>query len=92
MGGAAAGLGQVRRSASGLRVLLARGSYAGPQRRGNGGPGGRGILLVTPGFLTDIAGLLLLVPSIRAWAARRFAGVLRRQYREVWERLRLSEL
>lgn len=29
-----------------------------------------GILLVTPGFLTDAAGLLLLVPAVRRWIRR----------------------
>lgn len=37
-----------------------------------------GILLVTPGILTDAAGLLLLLPPVRRrvvrWARRRFAG------------------
>lgn len=26
-----------------------------------------GVVLVTPGFMTDIVGLLLLVPTVRAW-------------------------
>lgn len=30
-----------------------------------------GILLVVPGFLTDLVGLLLLVPQIRSWVAWR---------------------
>ena len=92
VGGAVAGFGQVRRAAAGLRVLLAKGSYAGPQVAEMTCLMTAGILLVTPGFLTDIAGLLLLVPSVRAWAVRRFARLLKRQYGDVWERLRLSEL
>jgi UPF0716 protein FxsA len=92
VGGAVAGLGQIRRSAAGLRALLAKGSYAGPQVAEMASLAAAGILLVTPGFLTDIAGLLLLVPSIRVWAVRRFASLLKKRYRDVWERLRLSEL
>jgi UPF0716 protein FxsA len=92
VGGAAAGLGQVRRAASGLRALLAKGSYAGPQLAEMASLMAAGILLVTPGFLTDIAGLLLLVPSVRVRAARWFARFMRRQDNEVWERLRLSQL
>jgi UPF0716 protein FxsA len=29
------------------------------------------VLLITPGFLTDVVGFLLLVPRVRAWAAAR---------------------
>jgi len=92
VGGALAGLGQVRRIASELRALLARGSYAGPQLVHVAGLMAAAILLVTPGFLTDIAGFLLLVPSLRVWAGRRFAAVLRKQSREVYDRLGLSAL
>jgi UPF0716 protein FxsA len=35
-----------------------------------------GILLLTPGFLTDIAGYLLLIPPVRDWAARRLRHYL----------------
>ncbi len=36
-----------------------------------------GLLLLTPGFLTDSIGLSLLVPPVRAWIARRLAGRIR---------------
>ncbi len=36
-----------------------------------------GILLLTPGFLTDALGLLLLLPPVRAAMFRRAAGTLR---------------
>lgn len=31
-----------------------------------------GVLLIVPGFITDAAGLILLLPPVRAWIARRF--------------------
>jgi UPF0716 protein FxsA len=37
-----------------------------------------GILLVTPGFLTDTAGLLLMVPAVRRWLRRRLRQALER--------------
>jgi UPF0716 protein FxsA len=92
VGGVLAGLGQARRIASELRALLARGSYAGPQLVHVAGLMAAAILLVTPGFLTDIAGFLLLVPSLRVWAGRRLAAVLKKQSSEVYDRLRLSTL
>ncbi len=92
VGGALAGLRQARRIASDLRAVLARGSYAGPQLVHTAGLAAAAILLVTPGFLTDVAGFLLLVPSLRAWAGRRFAAVLRRQHPDVYDRLRLSAI
>lgn len=33
-----------------------------------------GVFLLTPGFLTDAIGLLLLVPPVRAWLFKRFAA------------------
>jgi UPF0716 protein FxsA len=90
--GAFAGMAQARRLAPVLRTILARGSYAGPQLLDAAGLAAAAILLVTPGFLTDIAGFLLLVPSLRVWAGRRLASVLKKQYRDVYDRLRLSSL
>ena len=40
-----------------------------------------GALLLTPGFLTDAAGYLLLIPPVRAWAGRRLRDYLMRQLR-----------
>lgn len=33
-----------------------------------------GVLLLTPGFLTDAVGLLLLIPPVRGWIFRRMAA------------------
>jgi UPF0716 protein FxsA len=90
--GAMAGLGQVRRTVSALRELLARGSYAGPQLVDLAGLMVAAILLVTPGFITDVAGYLLLIPPLRVRVGRRFAALMRRQYRGVYDRLKLSTL
>src|SRR4051812_35110795 len=38
-----------------------------------------GLLLVVPGFLTGLAGLLLLIPAVRHRAGRRVASVLTRR-------------
>lgn len=38
-----------------------------------------GVVLVTPGILTDLAGFALLVPPIRRWVARRATASLNRR-------------
>lgn len=38
-----------------------------------------GALLLTPGFLTDVVGLLLLIPPTRSWARRLVLVVLKRR-------------
>jgi UPF0716 family protein affecting phage T7 exclusion len=50
------------------------------------------LLLITPGFVTDAAGFLLLVPSLRAWLGRRIAVMLKTRVRDVYDRLKLSAL
>lgn len=49
-----------------------------------------GILLITPGFLTDLAGFLLLVPAVRLWAGRRAAALLKLRAPRLYARLGLS--
>ena len=51
-----------------------------------------GILLITPGFLTDLAGLLLLVPAVRLRAGRRAAALLKDRAPRLYARLGLSAL
>ncbi|WP_330329356.1 FxsA family protein [Streptomyces sp. NBC_00536] len=38
-----------------------------------------GLLLILPGLISDVAGLLLLLPPVRAWIGRRAAGSLERK-------------
>ncbi|WP_405703967.1 MULTISPECIES: FxsA family membrane protein [unclassified Streptomyces] len=38
-----------------------------------------GLLLILPGLLSDVAGLLCLLPPVRAWIGRRVAGSLERK-------------
>ena len=38
-----------------------------------------GILLIFPGFITDLLGAALLLPAVRRWAAAKFATLARRR-------------
>ena len=68
VGGAFAGIMQVRRLAASARTAPS------PEVAGLAAAA---VLLITPGFLTDVLGLLLLVPAIRHWAGERAATSLR---------------
>lgn len=51
-----------------------------------------GVFLVTPGFLTDVLGYLLLVPSLRNLLSRALARKMDRGLRDFYDFLRLREL
>ncbi|MGA2639683.1 MAG: FxsA family protein [Spirochaetia bacterium] len=90
--GAFVGLFQARRAAACLRAALARGSHPGRDAVDMAGLLASALLLITPGFVTDAAGFLLLVPSLRAWLGRRIAVMLKTRVRDVYDRLKLSAL
>jgi UPF0716 protein FxsA len=45
-----------------------------------------GILLIFPGFITDVAGAALLLPAIRRWVAARLAKLARNRRRSQRDR------
>jgi UPF0716 protein FxsA len=86
VGGAFVGIAQARRIAAHLK------SVSGSPRATVEMAGllVAGLLLVTPGFLTDLAGFLLLVPALRLKAGRRAAAMLRERAPTLYVRLGLS--
>ena len=90
--GVCVGISQARQAASRLRAALAGGQYPGKDAADLGGLLVSSALLITPGFVTDAVGFLLLVPSLRAWVGRRLASVLKVHVRDVYDRLKLSSL
>ncbi len=90
--GALVGVVQIRRAAVSLRAALARGSHPGRDAVDMAGLLASALLLITPGFVTDAAGFLLLVPSLRGWIGKRIAESLRTRARDIYDRLRLSDL
>jgi len=56
-----------------MHDAVARGGLSGLQAGGDAFLSvAAGVLLIVPGFITDAAGLILLLPPVRAWIARRF--------------------
>jgi UPF0716 protein FxsA len=51
-----------------------------------------GVFLVTPGFLTDVLGYLMLVPSLRDVLGRAVARKMDRSLKDIYDYLRLREL
>lgn len=82
------GVGALLARTQGLQVLvqirerLRAGQVPADEMMGGGLIVAGGLLLVTPGLLTDLAGLALLVPSVRARAVERVKGFLRRKIEE----------
>ncbi|MET9322070.1 FxsA family membrane protein [Streptomyces sp. NPDC003038] len=62
-----------------------QGQQPAPQRpgQGNGLTMLAGLLLMMPGLLSDVAGLLCLLPPVRAWIGRRAARSLERRMASV---------
>jgi UPF0716 protein FxsA len=90
--GALVVVGQLRRARARLRAKLAARKYPGAEYVELAGLFVSAVLLITPGFITDLLGFLLLIPALRAAAGRLIVGKLARSFPEVYENLRLSAL
>lgn len=87
-----AGVGAWLAARQGRKAWQALAEVAASGRTRTGGGGGQladaalvplgGLLLVVPGFLTDIVGVLLLVPVTRTFARRLVGWVVNRQVRQ----------
>ncbi|MEU6894370.1 FxsA family membrane protein [Streptomyces sp. NPDC046557] len=75
-----AGRRAFRKLAAGFQQAQ-QGAAPAPQQPGGGNAliMAAGLLLILPGLLSDVAGLLLLVPPVRALVARRFTRSLERR-------------
>lgn len=75
-----------------LRGKIRGGQYPGAEMADLLGILVAGVFLVTPGFITDVLGYLLLVPVLRTVLARALAKKLDRGMRDFSNYLRLREL
>jgi len=85
-------VGQIRRTLDRLRAKIRQSQYPGREFVDLAGILVSSVLLLTPGFLTDFAGFLLLIPFFREALGRAIAKRLDKSFKEVYEYLRLYDL
>jgi UPF0716 family protein affecting phage T7 exclusion len=85
-------LSQARRTEARLRELAHAGAWPGRELADCTGLLVAAVLLITPGFITDCAGLVLLVPSLRKKAGKLLSASLSTKFRELYDQLSLSRL
>ena len=90
--GAFIALDQARRGVAHLRQRLSEGRDTARELGELAALLVAAVCLITPGFLTDIVGYVLLVPGIRRSVSRRFARLVEKHDKEIYDRLRLSSL
>jgi UPF0716 protein FxsA len=83
---------QVRTTLERLRARIRRNEYPGREFMDLAGILVGGLLLLTPGFITDFFGFLLFLPFFRRAIGGAITHRLDRSLREVYEYLRLEEL
>lgn len=87
--GALLALGQVQRTWVKLREKIRTEEYPGREFTDLAGVLAGGLLLVTPGFITDLFGYCLMIPIFREALGRAIVKKLGRSFRDVYEYLRL---
>ena len=87
--GALLALGQVQRTQAKLRAKIRKGGYPGREFADLAGMLAGGLLLITPGFITDLLGYGLMVPFFREALGKAIVKKLDRSFRDVYEYLRL---
>ena len=88
--GALVALGQVQRTQGKLREKIRRGEYPGREFADLAGMVAGGLLLVTPGFITDLIGYGLMIPFFREALGRAIVQKLDRSFKDVFAYLRLK--
>ena len=83
---------EVRVTLERLRARIRRNEYPGREFMDLAGILVGGLLLLTPGFITDFVGFLLFLPFFRRAVGGAITRRLDRSLREVYEYLRLEEM
>ena len=87
--GALLALGQVLRTQVKLREKIRKGEHPGREFADLAGMLAGGLLLITPGFITDLFGYCLMIPFFREALGRAIVKKLGSSFRDVYEYLRL---
>ena len=85
-------LSQLRTVMDSLRRKIRDGVYPGEEFMAMAGILVGGVLLLTPGFITDSLGFLLFLPFLRRFVGRIVTRRMESQLKEVYEYLKLYEL
>ena len=85
-------VGQIRHTLERLRGKIRQSQYPGREFVDLVGILVSSVLLLTPGFITDFAGFLLLIPFFREALGRAIAKRMDKSFKEVYEYLRLYDL
>ncbi len=83
---------QLRGLLAAARARIRSGEYPGAEFVEIAGILVGSILLMTPGFITDVLGLVMFVPAVRRRVGRMVTSRLQRRLTEVYEYLRLYDL
>jgi UPF0716 protein FxsA len=83
---------QVNTILTSLKERIKNGEYPGQEFINLAGILTGGILLITPGFITDFIGLLMFIPPMRNNIGRLITKKLDKQLKEIHEYLKLYEL
>ena len=75
-----------------LKDKVKQGVYPGKEFVTISGVLAGGILLLTPGFITDFFGFMLFVPLFRNLIGRMITRRMQKQLKEIYEYLKLYEL
>ena len=82
---------QIQRALAKLKKKIRLGQYPGREFVDLAGILVGGILLITPGFITDLFGFLLFLPVFREALGRALVKRLHRSFKEVYEYLKLKD-
>ena len=85
-------LSQLRGATNSLRQKVRQGVYPGAEFISIAGVLVGGLLLLTPGFITDVMGLLLFFPGLRDVIGRLITRKMEKELKELYEYLQLYEL
>jgi UPF0716 protein FxsA len=90
--GMVASFGEMKRSLVRLKARVREGSYPDSEFRNLAGTIIASLFLVTPGFLSDLAGLVLFFPAVRRRVGHAVTLRMESKMKEIYEYLKMYDL